>query len=161
MFNCLHTFKRKNLILLAFAILFWACNKENTGDEIKDVTGYTWNVYAIQEINDAYINPLPVGWQMEMRGDRTFYLGHNGTTSSGTYSWAARDSVTAAVTLSLDEWNAPTQYTAIANKWKNVIQQVNKVSIIRHPVQAPLGPPLSATFVMQFEGSGGFFYVYR
>ena len=152
----------KLIFLVFISFLLFSCHKDKVNPEIEGVTGFKWQVYSVQAVNDYYINPIPTDWQFNLNNDQSFSFKLGSSVCSGTYSWTAIDTVSANVIFTIKEWNNPLQSAGTASKLKNVVQAVNKCYIYKYPFlgQYP-GPPFSATMILQFKGSAGFFYVYR
>ena len=151
----------KNSISIVFiSFLSLSCHKENS--QIEGITGFTWKVYTVQEVNDNSINPIPTDWELTLKNDQTFSLKLGSSVCGGTYTWNKTDTASALVKFTINKWNNPQQFSGAADKLKNIILAVEKCYSYKYPFlgQYP-GPPLFATMSLQFQGSEGFFYVYR
>ena len=159
--NC-KTCLNKLVLLILIVTLFSNCRKESSDREIEGVTGFTWNVYTVQEINDSFINPIPTSWHFQLNKNHSFSFQLGGAECSGTYSWVATDPASANVSFIIQEWNNPSQSSATADKLKKVLQGISRGYSFKPPFtgQNP-APPLSPSMVLQFQGSAGYFYVYR
>lgn len=147
------------LFVVFISFLLIDCRKGKSNTEIKEITGYTWQVGPIQETNDYYIHPNPSSWELKLNNDRSFSFNLNGSSCTGTYSWTAIDSISANVNFTIKKW--PAEYST-ANKLKNVLQGVTKCNYFK----GSYIPPVMSTFgnfamVLEFEGSTGYFYVHR
>lgn len=153
-------------LLLCSTIVFISflpgCHKDKEKFPIDGVTGLNWKVYFVQEANDNYINPVPTDWQLSLNDDRSFSFRLGSSTCQGTYAWSAIDNSNGDVNFTINQWNIPTQSADVANKLKNII----KVANIGHLDNTPalgvyIGLPFLATSVLQFQGTGGIFCLYR
>jgi hypothetical protein len=155
-----HLKKCASIVFLSFLSI--SCHKEKEDFQIDGVTGFTWKVYAVQEVNDNYINPIPTDWELNLKNDRTFSFKLGSSVCGGAYSWTTIDTASAFVKFTIGEWKNPAQSSNVADKLKNVIQSVDKCYSYKYPFlgQYP-GPPPFAAMALQFQGSEGFFYVYR
>lgn len=143
------------MFLVVASVVAISCRKEKS--EIEGVTGVAWRVSMLQETNDYYINPLPTGWQFDLRADKSFVFRLNGAVGRGTYSWTTVDTTSiyhtkAQVRFSILQWASPAEGPGLMDKMKRVLQGVHTCYVDKHP---------SGAMKLQFEGSTGYFQVSR
>lgn len=164
-FASLNKIIRKLSVLKPFlfiTLLSISCGKEKINADIKDVTGFVWKVYTVQEASDTYINPVPTDWQFQLNNNQSFSFSLGSSVCSGTYSWSTVDTVNASVILTIKEWNNPLQSSPTADKLKNIVKTINACYLFKSPhIPQNPAPPFSASTVLQFQGAAGVFYVYR
>jgi hypothetical protein len=155
-------FLNTSILIIFSGFLSNSCHKEKINYQIKDVTGFTWKVHAVQQVNDMIINPVPTNWDLNLNSDQSFSFRFGNTVCNGTYSWAVIDTTVAAVKFTIKVWNDPTQSPGMSDKLKTILPSADKCYLYRPPFSGQYpGPPPGATMVLQFQGSQGFFSVYR
>jgi hypothetical protein len=153
------------LLLILATLLFISCHKENEGTDIEGVTGYTWKVHTIMEVTDYFIRPRSGDWRLKLNSDGTFALNLDGAMCRGYYTWILVDTGNplnnkAQVTFSIKQWNNPTSGTA--DDLKKIMQAVNTCHIKYTPnLPVSLTSFTSASMLLEFSGSAGYFSVYR
>jgi len=147
--------------IVSISFLF-GCHKDKESFPVDGVTGLYWKVYLVQETNDNFLNPVPTDWQLRLNDDRTFSFWLGSSTCQGTYSWSVIDNSNGDVNFAINQWNNPSQSTGVANKLKNIVQAASNGHLDRLPqLGVYIGLPLTASSVLQFQGTGGVFFLYR
>lgn len=146
--------------LFTLVLLFASCKKGNpattTNVEIKNVTGIAWQMVKVQKNSDAYINPIPMRWQLNLNTDGSFVYNLDGVVCNGAYTWAQLDSLKADVNFTIQTWNTPTSDNGISEKLKEIVQSVRSCELRKSPFTAPLpgylNPP---SLELLFQGAAG------
>jgi hypothetical protein len=144
------------LFFVLAGLLFTGCRKEKF--DIEGVTGYTWNVYTLQEANVGYMRPVPASWRLRLNSDQSFSLDLDGSSCKGTYSWTPVDASNARVTFTVKQWSGTNQPEVV----KTILQGVNSCYLYRPPsLPSVLASFTTASMAMEFSGSAGYLGVYR
>jgi hypothetical protein len=107
-----------SFIPVLMVLLSASCRKDKSDAEIENVTGFTWTIYAVQETNDGFMNPVPTSWHFQLNKNRSFSFDLSGAKCSGSYTWSPIDPASATISFAIKEWNNPSQSSTIADKLK-------------------------------------------
>jgi hypothetical protein len=153
---------KKIILLSLLSILFIQCNREKSPRQpITGVTGISWRLFSLQKTNDAFINPIPPYWYMQLTDDRSFTFTLHDVTGTGTYSWVQVDSLNAKVTFTIQNWNFPVTDTQYTNRLKEILLSVDSCHYLQHPYLLPIPFYMDpAKMELQFNGNAGYFYVF-
>jgi len=158
------TILKKVIFLWLLAVLFLQCGKDSqkTANEIKNVTGISWQLMGLQKTNDPSINPIPTNWYLQLNNDRSFAFTLHNTTSTGTYSWVQSDSMNAKVSFTIQTWNSSVADTQYTNRLNVILLSVDSCRYLRPPYPPPLpffmSPPEMG---LKFYGDAGYFDVFK
>src|SRR6476469_9214507 len=153
---------RKIIFLCLLSGLFIQCHKENSpNSQIKDVIGFTWEVFRLQKTNDPFINPIAGPLYFQLNNDRHFTFSLHGVAGTGNFAWQQLDSINAKLAFTINNWNFPVADTQFTNKLKDILMSVDSVHYLKPPYLLPTlfwGLP---AMELQFIGTAGHFYVLR
>lgn len=153
---------RKIIFLCLLSGLSIQCHKENSPKSpLKDLIGFTWEMFSLQKTNDPFINPLPAPWYFQLNDDRHFSFSLHGIAGTGNFSWQQLDSINAKVTFTINNWNFPVADTQYTNKLKGILLSVDSFHCLKPPYLLPTFYMSLPAMELQFIGNAGHFYVYK
>lgn len=140
------------------------CSKKDSQQniEIKDVTGYTWEIFSVQKTTDGFTNPLPVNWQFKLNADQSFLITLQGQECKGRYTWVQIDSANANLSFTIDEWQSPATSNQVTVKLKEIMPSITSCHYLKTPFTLPIPGFLNQPSIeLLFSGTEGSFYVLR
>ena len=153
---------KRIIFLIVPGVVFIQCHKENPRPLIKDVTGIAWQLFSLQKTNDPFINPIPTNWYFQLNDDGRFIFTLHNVTGTGVYSCVQTDSINAAITFTIQNWNFPVADTQYTNRLKDILVSIDSCHFLKPPYLLPVPFTLNpATMELQFHGHAGHFYVFR
>jgi hypothetical protein len=151
----------KGIFFLCLVSLLFSCRKDKVEANIKDVTGYKWNILCMEakvpDLNTFYYAAVQPGGEFHLNSDQTFSMKLGDGEGSGTYTWTIKDSVHSIYSVNFSVKKSNESFANL----KQLLEAVDTFYDSQYPdALEGFGRP-AYTKILYFGGSEGGFYVYR